>query len=203
MKSFVLGYHGCDRSVAERLLAGKSEFKSSSNAHDWLGHGIYFWENNPKRAVDWASVMAKHPVFSKRVKLPYAVGAVIDLGNTLDLTEAISLDMVAQAYEGLTKLLALSATPLPQNKPGSDEDEDLVRRYLDCAVINYLHQVRKEENLTSFPTVRAAFHEGKPLYPGSAIRCKTHIQICVRNPIQIKGIFRIPNIDQWIEEVLQ
>ena len=54
MGSFVLGYHGCDRKVGEAVLAGKKELKQSKNEHDWLGHGIYFWENNPQRALDWA-----------------------------------------------------------------------------------------------------------------------------------------------------
>lgn len=50
----VLGYHGCDREVAERVLAGKTEVRSSTNAFDWLGSGVYFWENNPRRALSWA-----------------------------------------------------------------------------------------------------------------------------------------------------
>ena len=26
----------------------------STNAYDWLGEGIYFWEYAPNRALDWA-----------------------------------------------------------------------------------------------------------------------------------------------------
>lgn len=55
--SFVLGYHGCDASVGERLLRN-SPFKNSENSYDWLGHGIYFWESNPDRALDWAREVA-------------------------------------------------------------------------------------------------------------------------------------------------
>jgi hypothetical protein len=43
--SFVLGYHGCDKKVGERVLAGE-RLKPSENEYDWLGHGIYFWEAN-------------------------------------------------------------------------------------------------------------------------------------------------------------
>lgn len=35
--SFVLGYHGCDRKVAERVLAGKQQLIPSRNDYDWLG----------------------------------------------------------------------------------------------------------------------------------------------------------------------
>jgi len=55
LPSFVLGFHGCDRRVAERVFAGKSTLKSSENDYDWLGHGVYFWENNPQRAMDFRS----------------------------------------------------------------------------------------------------------------------------------------------------
>jgi hypothetical protein len=40
--TFVLGYHGCDRVVGERLLRG-TPFRPSDNEYDWLGPGIYFF----------------------------------------------------------------------------------------------------------------------------------------------------------------
>lgn len=200
MGNLILCYHGCDRDVAEELLSGKSKLKVSQNEHDWLGHGIYFWEENPKRAIQWAHFMASHPIFKKRVRRPYAVGAIIDYGVKLDLTDSTSLEYVRTAYEGLKDLFELGHTPLPSNRPTNDEDADLVQRHLDCAVINYLHEMRKKQNLESFATVRGAFQEGGPLYPGSAFRQKTHIQVCVRDPKCIKGIFRIPNIDHLLKE---
>ncbi len=39
--SFILGYHGCRKSVGEKLLAG-ADFEPSDNAYDWLGPGVYF-----------------------------------------------------------------------------------------------------------------------------------------------------------------
>jgi hypothetical protein len=47
--SFVLGSHGCDRSVGKRLLSGEKS-NSSDNDFDWLGPGIYSWQSNPLRA---------------------------------------------------------------------------------------------------------------------------------------------------------
>jgi hypothetical protein len=38
-------------------------------------------------------------------------------------------------------------------------------------------------------SVRAAFLEGEPLYPGSMFRKQNHIQIAIINPNCIKGIF--------------
>lgn len=49
--NFVLGFHGCDESVAEKLLCTNyPDFKPSENDYDWLGSGMYFWENDPCRA---------------------------------------------------------------------------------------------------------------------------------------------------------
>jgi hypothetical protein len=36
------------------------------------------------------------------------------------------------------------------------------------------------------------FPEGTELYSGAGFRDKTHIQVCIREPEQIQGIFRIP-----------
>lgn len=196
MGAFVLGYHGCDREVAEGLLSGQEKFRASKNDHDWLGHGIYFWENNPKRALEWARFMASHPKFKKWVKTPYAVGAVIDVGNCLDLTEAVSLKIVEGGYQALKETFELAGSPLPENKAVSSHDEDLLKRYLDCAVINHVHGLRKMEDREAFSSVRGAFHEGEPLYPGASIKKKTHIQLCVRDLQNIRGIFRIQDIDK-------
>ena len=44
--NLVIGFHGCDQSVVEAVIAGKTELLASTNDYDWLGNGIYFWENN-------------------------------------------------------------------------------------------------------------------------------------------------------------
>ena len=54
--SFVLGYHGCDEKIGERILAGR-HVSLSRNAYDWLGTGAYFWENSPERALSWAKFL--------------------------------------------------------------------------------------------------------------------------------------------------
>lgn len=48
--SLVLGFHACEREIGEGLLNGTKNFKASSNTFDWLGNGMYFWENSPTRA---------------------------------------------------------------------------------------------------------------------------------------------------------
>ncbi|MDR1282679.1 MAG: hypothetical protein LBK99_17930 [Opitutaceae bacterium] len=187
----MLAYHGCDRQIGEQILAGKEHLHPSQNAHDWLGHGIYFWENNPERALHWAQfIQSRSDLFQGRIRSPFVIGAIIDPGTCLDLMEATSLAAVRSAYAEMELAFEATETPLPVNQPSGNRDEDLVKRYLDCVVINYLHEIRKTTNLPPYDSVRGAFIEGRPLYPGAGIMEKTHIQICVRNPRQIRGYFR-------------
>jgi hypothetical protein len=79
----VVGYHGCDAAVVERVLAGKVRLSLSSNAYDWLGEGIYFWEHGPRRAYEWAIEQAR--LGAAKVKNPSLLAARIDLGVCLDL----------------------------------------------------------------------------------------------------------------------
>ena len=38
--NLVIGFHGCDQSVVEAVIAGKTELLASTNDYDWLGRGI-------------------------------------------------------------------------------------------------------------------------------------------------------------------
>ena len=167
--------------MAEKLLEGGS-FKKSQNDYDWLGWGIYFWEANPKRGLDFAKESMKRT--GSKIETPAVIGAVIDLGNCLDLLTAVGIDMIHAAYESLKKTLDAAREPLPQNL-------DRLRRQLDCAVIQRLHAIYEEQG-AYVDTVRGVFAEGKEIYPGSGFDSKTHIQIAVRNPDCIKGVFRVP-----------
>jgi hypothetical protein len=186
--SFVLGYHGCDEAVADRLLAGDL-FKASQNDYDWLGPGIYFWEANPQRGLDFATELMKRK--GSKIKKPAVVGAIVDLGDCLDLMSLVGIDMVRSAYESLAATLTEAGEALPTNR-------DSLRRNLDCAVIQHLHAIYEAQG-DFLDTVRGVFVEGRELYPGSAFDAKTHIQIAVRNPACIKGVFRVPeaHLERW------
>lgn len=191
LSSVILAYHGCDRSLAEQVVSGKKELKVSKNPYDWLGEGIYFWENSPRRALRWAEFLRDHPKISKsKINEPAVIGAVIELGNCLDLTDQASLDLLKQVERVYRKFTGLTGMTMPKNEKASPGDQDLLMRHLDCAVINFCHFLREdEEDLVSFDTVRGVFFEGDSLFDGSKIREKTHIQIAVRNTNKIHGYF--------------
>lgn len=186
----MLGFHGCDHSVAEAILSGKSKhLVGSENSYDWLGTGIYFWDTSPARALEYAIECTSRPsIKSRRIRKPAVIGAVIDLGNCLDLLDAQFFDLVRDAYRELQHYAAAANIPMPENRPVTTGQ--ILLHNLDCDVINTIHRTWEKQGREPFDTVRAAFVEGQPLYPTANFFDKNHIQLCVRNTKMIKGYFR-------------
>jgi hypothetical protein len=116
------------------------------------------------------------------------LGAVIDLGYCLELLYAEHIRVVLDAYNVLKKAYELSGRPLPPNRYSAHSGV-LLLRYLNCAVIENLHKLQSADALRPFDTIRGIFIEGCELYPNVGFRDKNDIQICVRNPNCIKGLF--------------
>jgi hypothetical protein len=180
----ILGFHGTDESVVNDVLNGKGDLKKRDNVYDWSGHGIYFWDNSPSRAMDWAIELSKRK--GSKITKPVVIGAILDLGYCLDLLDYKNLELVKFGYSMLESTLSASKIPMPQNK---GNDADLTLRELDCASIQSLHSSIADDNEKEFDSVRGVFWEGKRLYPNAGFREKNHIQICVRNIECIKGYF--------------
>lgn len=191
--SFVLGFHGCDSSVAESVFAGNTFLKPSQNDYDWLGHGVYFWENDPVRAMCFAQTNTARQ--QARIKAPAVIGAVIDLGHCFNLMEASTLQLLRDGYQILKAAMETAGISMPTNKHAGKDQFDLLLRHLDCAVIETIHETRTKRQEPAFDTVRGVFWEGSDLYPNAGFKEKNHIQICVRNPNCIKGFFRVRTRD--------
>ena len=184
--TFVLGYHGCDESVVERLISGEP-FQKSINDYDWLGPGIYFWEANPLRGLEFA-VELQNAHWGSDITTPAVVGVIIDLGFCLDLTTAAGIRQVRAAHASYISNCEQTGDVIPQNSA----DANYLRRQLDCAVFTQLHQIREDDEDQPIDTVRGVFVEGEPAYEGAGFRARTHIQICVCNTSSMKGVFRAP-----------
>jgi len=181
-RSLVLGYHGCELAVARQVISGKTELRPSANEYDWLGSGIYFWEDSPARALCWAQDQAKQK--TRKVMTPAVLGAIIDLGNCLNLIDAEHLRLVKAAHKAYLELCQVSG-----RKPLQNKGCGLRARFLDKAVFETLHKLRQQEKKHCFDTVRAFFVEGEPLYENAGLRAFDHVQICVRDPGKVIGYF--------------
>ncbi len=186
---FVLGFHGCDISVCRTIVNGHDKLHPSANDYDWLGNGIYFWENDPDRALEYAISLQKYPKRTKvKITEPAVLGAIIDVGHCLNLVESGALQLVKAAYDLFKTSEDKAGHPLPVNKP-IGQDGDLLLRKLDCAVVEALHAYRRKTDQRPYDSVRGVFWEGQDLYPNAGFKEKNHIQICVRNVNCIKGYF--------------
>jgi hypothetical protein len=181
----VIGYHGCDTETAQRLLYGDA-FRPSENDYDWLGRGVYFWEFGPDRAYRFAEFQKSRG----KIRAPAVVGALIQLGNCFDLLDTRFTQELREAYPAWKKVMRAAGAKLPSNG-GSLPDRKLRRR--DCAFLNnYLDRAAAQGR--TYDTVRGGFTEGGRIYRTSGIQRETHIQIAVRSPDCILGVFRPANL---------
>ncbi|WP_343693073.1 hypothetical protein [Chitinophaga sp.] len=190
----ILGFHGCDEETCLRLINAPNEFYFKKNPYDWLGHGMYFWENNEKRAWQWAHEKCKQG----KIKQPAVLGAVINPGHCCNFLDSKYTESLSNYYLSMGR--SMDSLPINRNAK-SDLYNDKLLRELDCSVIEHMHYyMRCEQEMEkqkfgfvftpSFDTVRCAFIEGAPAFPGAGIKLKSHIQICVRNPNSILAFFR-------------
>ncbi len=71
----IFGYHGTSQERATAILS--KGFRASDNDYDWLGTGIYFFQDAPMRAKQWAT--QQHP------QDPAVIYSHIQLDNCIDL----------------------------------------------------------------------------------------------------------------------
>jgi hypothetical protein len=133
--NLIIGFHGCDESVRDKVISGQEMLYESRNSWDWLGYGYYFWENNYRRAFDWALNLQKQG----RIRRSAVLGAMLYLGNCFDLSDAEFIDQLYSGYE----VIKLTFDIIPENK-------NKYLRNLDCAVIEMVHQMNKKNHLPEY-----------------------------------------------------
>ena len=78
---------------------------------------MYFWEQNPGRALEYAIESSQKKQFNKvPVKVPFVLGANVESGTCLNLVEADSIKILQAAHLGLKALTKEAGTKMPQNK---------------------------------------------------------------------------------------
>ena len=158
----ITGYHGTSLSNANAILA--STFRPSKNPYDWLGDGVYFFQDGLGRAWEWA--------YENHGEEAAVIGAEIRLEDCLDMLDTTWTRVVSDAYNRFLHLYNQLGWELPVQTSGAHR--------LDREVINYLVGVLAERGIT-IRSVRSAFEEGRPVHRDSAFYQYSHVQIAVRD----------------------
>jgi hypothetical protein len=151
VNSRIIGYHGCDLKTATDVVARKGTLKPGSQRYDWLGAGVYFWEDDPNLALGWARHTSRRQ--PGNIRNPAVIGAVMDLKECLNLVQTGASRILQAAHQALMQEVARAGGQMPSN-----ESEE--QRFLDHAVFETLHELRRTEGLLPFPAVRALFRAG-------------------------------------------
>jgi hypothetical protein len=177
-----VGYHGTSAESARAILEPGEKtterFLFSENDTDWLGKGVYFFQDAPFRAREWPTIRVPPP---RRTENPVVLCAEINLIDCLDLIDIEAAEKIARWYPTMEMHYQKSEKLLPVNRGGKHD--------FDCALINYAVD-RLEEKGKKISVVRAAFIEGKPIAPGSHLYSRAHIQIVVR-PYRMEAVRNI------------
>jgi len=148
MGQLVLAYHGCDVCTRDDLVKGIVDPVFSRNRYDWLGDGVYFFQDDHQRALNLAKrsaekselLLTKNPIAT-----PSVVGAVLDVDRWFDLSTQSAIANFKVAAETLVALHESTGEPLPQNKSAYIGDDDKIHRAFDREVIILLHALRNQQ----------------------------------------------------------
>ncbi len=172
---FAYGYHGTEQALADTIL--RDGFIPSTARGDWLGQGIYFWQDAPLRAWEWARTQ-----YGPNIAV---IRARIRLDDCIDLLDIHWEGQMRRQFQALGREYQQAGKPPPTQRTGYHVlDKELIDRTVRYYATKGI----------AIRCVRAAFVEGTPMFPTSALYDRAHVQIAVIDPQLITGIvqFRLP-----------
>lgn len=176
----VFGFHGtCKECLASIESNG---FKISNNHYDWLGPGIYFFQDAPSRAKEWAKEFKeKKKIKCRSAKIlkckgdsceSVVIGVQINLDDCMDLLDIEWYGVLSEAFDRYLSLCGVTILEvLEQNEKFHCLDYEIFERTFKA-----LERDGKKIN-----SVRAVFQEGSNVYENSYLFDKSHVQIAVRD----------------------
>jgi hypothetical protein len=206
----VFGFHGTTKDRAEKIIKDKT-WIVGKNAYDWLGHGVYFFQDSPIRALLFAEKRAEQNRQEGKTGMeviPSVIRARISLENCIDFTDADWAPVLRIARKRLGRIAKSKKEPLPEQEPIKvrklPRKSNLIRKgtykgplrksalhNLDCAVSNLL--LNDINPIFKVFSLRSAFLDGYPCYRTSWLFDLSHVQINVQQPSKVvDDEFEIP-----------
>jgi hypothetical protein len=167
----LVGYHGTNIESARRIL--QTGFLPSRNRYDWFGKGVYFWQDAPYRAWDWAREYCETKGGDPAVIRSLVRIRRVELMDLLDYSQEPNwANHLRRTHQYLQKQ---TRSILPPNKIS------IGYHALDRLVVDTLIEDILKPMDINILAVRACFQEGEEIYPCSAIYNKSHVQVAVRD----------------------
>ncbi|MCD5406232.1 MAG: hypothetical protein LRZ99_00885 [Desulfotomaculum sp.] len=166
MNEVLLGFHGTTVANAEKILQ-EGRFKISADEDEWLGEGVYFFENDIKQAYYWC-------VKERNYKSWAILKGDIKAEIIFDLT-------LTDHWEEFLKILKEIEKRYKKRKDGTP------RKLLNFVVLNIIYKQKP------YDVVRAVFDVSEaetPTFKRTNIK-PVQIQLCVRNHDCIRNIERM------------
>ena len=152
----VKAYHAGDNKEIENLIAGQPYMTTSYHSNNWLGEGLYFWENNPSKAEKWQLDKAKGAILQCDIDTQNLLNLLEDTGHSDSFFKKAKT--LSQKYD--SKYL---------------NDREKQKFLLDCKIFNEY----KKEFRDQFSGIRMAFYLGESISKDGNIFTGQHIQICL------------------------
>ncbi|MFD2368521.1 hypothetical protein ACFSO0_00615 [Brevibacillus sp. GCM10020057] len=161
MTSNYLGYHGTTRESADKILS-EQRFPFSVDDEEWLGDGVYFFENDRKQAEYWCTKVRKYKAWT-------VLESQIEASKVIDLLDTET----REEFQKIAEKLKDRYHKRKDQKP---------RKLINAVVLNAMYKI------APYDMVRAAFviPRGHTVYRTNIE--PIHIQLCVRNHSCIKTI---------------
>jgi len=195
----VVGYHGCDITTRDDLVAGRTTPQLSHNRYDWLGPGFYLFENDHDRAEIFARTAAAAPerrLTARPIAQPAVVGCLLSVQRCLDMTTHAGV----MEFEAACMTIGEHEGRPPANRPRDEADANNVLRHLDNAIFDHIHRAREAiPHALPYQAVRGAFQQGAELVPRSGFHRDSHIQIALRDLACVVGWF-LPQLNALLAE---
>jgi len=154
--SLVKAYHAGNLEDIEHLIRQGFGIPSSSSPGNWLGEGVYFWENDPRRAEEWQLQRNKGAILE----------CEIDTGFLLNLL--VKNEHTAEFYDRAGQIANNLSLRNQRNAQKFDLDNQVFKE------IQKSFQLEK-----GLCGVRMAFYLGQSVTPDGNIYENQHIQICL------------------------
>jgi hypothetical protein len=148
------GFHGTTGAKAETIV--REGFDQSENDFDWLGSGVYFYQDGPYRAEKWALEWAVKRYGGEAA----VVGATIMLERStlMDLIDMLWSERLRTFYKEYRDYCVRFGKPIPEQQAHPEVPR---AHRLDCDVVNKFVHYYSTKKATPISAVRAAFEEGK------------------------------------------